>query len=64
MLLTHECGISIPELCTLSIRGKDILLVKRFDRQKTASGYTRVGFLSALSLMQMNEIVVNGVTLR
>ncbi len=55
MLLAHECGISIPELRTISIADKDVLLVKRFDRQKTASGYTRVGFLSALSLMQWDE---------
>ncbi len=55
MLLAHECGISIPELRIISIGDKDILLVKRFDRQKTASGYQRVGFLSALSLMQWDE---------
>ena len=55
MLLAHECGISIPELRTISIGDKDVLLVKRFDRQKTTSGYTRVGFLCALSLMQWDE---------
>jgi serine/threonine-protein kinase HipA len=35
--------------------GKDVLLVRRFDREKAATGYLRFGFLSALSLMEWDE---------
>ncbi len=55
MLLAKACGISIPELRIVTIGDKDVLLVKRFDRRKTASGYQRFGFLSALSLMEWDE---------
>jgi serine/threonine-protein kinase HipA len=55
MLLAKTCGITIPELRLITIGDKDVLLVKRFDRLKTAMGYQRFGFLSALSLMEWDE---------
>jgi serine/threonine-protein kinase HipA len=55
MLLAQACGITIPEIRIISVGDKDVLLVKRFDRLKTASGYQRFGFLSALSLMEWDE---------
>jgi serine/threonine-protein kinase HipA len=32
-----------------------VLLVQRFDRRKTETGYQRFGFLSALSMMEWDE---------
>jgi len=55
LTLAQKCGIRVPELCLQSGRGKDILLVRRFDREKRAGGWVRKGFLSALSLMQWDE---------
>jgi serine/threonine-protein kinase HipA len=55
MLLAKACGISIPDARIITVGGKDVLLVKRFDRLKTVSGYQRFGFLSALSLMEWDE---------
>ena len=55
MLLAQACGITIPEIRIISVGDKDVLLVKRFDRRKTAMGYQRFGFLSALSLMEWDE---------
>ena len=55
MLLAKSCGITIPEVRIISVGGKDVLLVKRFDRRKTLLGYQRFGFLSALSLMEWDE---------
>ena len=55
MLLAKACGITIPDMRIITIGDKDALLVKRFDRQKTAKGYQRFGFLSALSLMEWDE---------
>lgn len=55
MLLAKACGITIPGLRLITVGDKDVLLVKRFDRRKTARGYQRLGFLSALSLMEWDE---------
>jgi serine/threonine-protein kinase HipA len=55
MLLAKACGISIPDVRIITVGGKDVLLVKRFDRLKTVLGYQRFGFLSALSLMEWDE---------
>jgi serine/threonine-protein kinase HipA len=55
MLLAKACGISIPDVRIITVGGKDVLLVKRFDRLKTVSGYQRFGFLSALSLMEWDK---------
>jgi len=55
MLLAKSCGITIPELRLITIGDKDVLLVKRFDRLKTAIGYERFGYLSALSMMEWDE---------
>jgi serine/threonine-protein kinase HipA len=55
MALAKQCGITVPEMKLVEIGGRDVLLVKRFDRKKTAVGYLRFGFLSALSLMEWDE---------
>jgi serine/threonine-protein kinase HipA len=55
MLLAKACGITVPDLRLLTVGDKDVLLVRRFDRRKTAQGYLRFGFLSALSLMEWDE---------
>lgn len=55
LTLAARCGIRIPECRLIDMGGKDVLLVKRFDREKTEGGYLRHGFLSALSLMEWDE---------
>ncbi|MBK5276869.1 MAG: HipA domain-containing protein [Desulfuromonadales bacterium] len=55
MTLARICGISVPAVRIVTVGGRDVLLVKRFDRQKARSGYQRFGFLSALSLMEWDE---------
>ena len=55
MKLAQACGITIPEMRLVSIGGRDVLLVKRFDREKTEDGYLRSGFMSALSFMEWDE---------
>ena len=56
MTLAARCGIRIPELQMQSVGGKDILLVRRFDREKDKNGWIRKGFLSSLSLIQWDEL--------
>ena len=55
MALAKGCGITVPEMRLVDIGGRDVLLVKRFDREKTEKGYLRFAFLSALSLMEWDE---------
>jgi serine/threonine-protein kinase HipA len=52
MKLAQQCGISVPELRLAEAGGKDIYLIRRFDRQRKHDGWLRHGFLSGLSLME------------
>ena len=56
MTLAGRCGIRIPEVRVVTIGEKDVFFVRRFDREKGKSGWLRHGFLSALSLMQWDEL--------
>ncbi len=38
-----------------SAGGKDVLLVKRFDREKTVKGYTRARMVSGLTILRADE---------
>lgn len=55
MTLAREAGIRVPEVKVIALASRDVLLVKRFDRQAAAGGYHRHAYLSALSLMQWDE---------
>jgi serine/threonine-protein kinase HipA len=55
MTLAGKCGIRIPTLRLRSVGEKDVLLVRRFDRERCKDGWARKGFLSSLSLMQWDE---------
>lgn len=53
--LARQCGISAAESRIETIGGKDVLLIKRFDREKTAKGYTRARMISALTVLRAEE---------
>jgi serine/threonine-protein kinase HipA len=55
MTLAGKCGIRIPTLHLQSLGDLQVLLVRRFDREKTPAGWVRKGFLSSLSLLQWDE---------
>lgn len=55
MSLAGACGIKIPEIERVRMDGRDIFLIRRFDREPHTDGWTRSGFISALSLMQWDE---------
>ncbi len=56
MSLARLCGIETPEITIITVGNQDILLVRRFDREKTAAGWLRRGFVSGLSFMQWDEM--------
>jgi serine/threonine-protein kinase HipA len=53
--LARECGITTAESRIETLGGKDVLLVKRFDREKTVKGYTRARMVSGLTLLRADE---------
>jgi serine/threonine-protein kinase HipA len=53
--LARQCGINVPESRIQVIGGKDVLLVKRFDREKAANDYTRARMMSGLTVLRSDE---------
>ncbi len=56
MRLAAICGIEVADVKLAEAIGKDVLLIKRFDRQRTASGWSRRIMHSALTLLELNEM--------
>jgi len=55
LLLARSCGLTTAESAVADIGARDVLLVKRFDREKTQDGYLRARMISALTLLQADE---------
>lgn len=55
LLLARACGIQTAESRIVDVGGRDVLLVKRFDREKTADGYTRARMVSGLTILRADE---------
>ena len=53
--LATGCGIDAANSRMEVVAGKDVLLVKRFDRQATPKGYTRARMISGLTLLRADE---------
>lgn len=56
MRLAKLIGIHVAEVTLQSVLGKNVLLVKRFDRYKVQNGMARHLMLSGLSLLGLNEM--------
>ena len=56
LMLGHECGITAAQSRITQIGGRDVLLVKRFDRLPAeGGGYRRARILSALTLLRAGD---------
>jgi len=53
--LARECGLRVSDSRITTIGERDVLLVKRFDREKLDEGYRRARMLSALTLLRAEE---------
>src|ERR1700722_10555469 len=53
--LARSCGINAARSRIENVGGKDVLLVQRFDREKTTRGYVRARMISALTLLRAEE---------
>ncbi|MBW1912502.1 MAG: type II toxin-antitoxin system HipA family toxin [Deltaproteobacteria bacterium] len=53
--LAQKCGISVAENRVTNVGGRDVLLVRRFDRDRTEKGYQRHRMASALTMLQSDD---------
>ena len=53
--LARQCGIEASEGRLVTLAGKDVLLIRRFDRQKVSGGYNRARMISALTALKADE---------
>ncbi|MFT3779357.1 MAG: HipA domain-containing protein [Ottowia sp.] len=55
LTLGRACGLITAESRVVEVAGRDVLLVKRFDREKTEAGYRRARMVSALTLLRAED---------
>lgn len=55
LVLARSCGLETAESKVVSVARRDVLLVKRFDRDKTDDGYRRARMVSALTLLRSED---------
>jgi serine/threonine-protein kinase HipA len=55
MWLAGECGIEVPVMKLLRVLGKDVLLIKRFDREFINGRWSRRFLISGLTALQLHE---------
>jgi serine/threonine-protein kinase HipA len=55
LMLARECGLQAAESRVIQVAGRDVLLVKRFDRTPSNAGYLRARMLSALTMLRTGD---------
>lgn len=55
LLLAKECGMIVADSKVVDVAGKNVLLVKRFDRQKTDLGYLRSRMISSMTVLKSGD---------
>jgi serine/threonine-protein kinase HipA len=55
LVLARSCGITTADSRLISVAGRDVLLVKRFDRERTREGYLRARMVSGLTLLRAED---------
>jgi serine/threonine-protein kinase HipA len=56
MRLAQVCGLKVAGVKLANVSGKDVLLVERFDREFKNEGWMRKLMLSALTLLNLDEM--------
>lgn len=57
MRLAAECGLTVAPVRLERALNKGVLLIERFDRERTAGGWRRKALLSALTLLELDEMM-------
>ena len=55
LVLGRNCGLTTADSKVVSVGGRDVLLVKRFDREKADNGYLRARMVSGLTLLRAED---------
>ena len=55
LALARACGLNVTDSRTATVGGRDVLLVRRFDRDRTDAGYRRHRMVSALTLLRADD---------
>ena len=55
LVLARACGLTTAASRVVEVAGRDVLLVKRFDRETTRAGYLRARMISALTLLRTED---------
>jgi len=55
LALARECSLQVSESKVSKVGDRDVLMVKRFDRQKLGRGYRRARMLSSLTLLRSED---------
>ena len=55
LMLARACGLTTGFSTVVQVGEQDVLLVKRFDREKTDKGYTRARMVSGLTLLRAED---------
>lgn len=57
MKLAALCSLHVAPVSMLAAAGKDVLLIERFDRVKSAAGWQRRAMVSALTMLGLDEMM-------
>ena len=57
MRLASLCGINAAPVSLITVSGKDVLLIERFDRVKATTGWQRKMMVSALTMLGLDEMM-------
>lgn len=57
MRLAEKVGIAAAPVTLKRVTGRDVLLIERFDREKTIGGWRRRAMVSALTLLELDEMM-------
>ena len=57
--LARRAGIDVPDTKIVSVGGHDVLMVKRFDRQRSQAGEIRFGFASAMTVLRSEQALLD-----
>ena len=57
MKLAAACGLNVASISMVPAAGKDVLLIERFDRVKSAHGWQRRAMVSALTILGLDEMM-------
>jgi serine/threonine-protein kinase HipA len=57
MRLAALAGLDVAPVQLIKAANKDVLLIERFDRERTAEGWSRKAMVSALTLLELDDMM-------